>query len=140
MAENPITLGPGDLIEAVKVAKDVSGNPDDMDKWLKLAEKGMGLFDRFKAGVVEMQQAAAAAMPKTSGAITETQTQKSAPKIRPEQVYAEALGALNKLAQMDANMTVGDALVKLRELKHLAIGEIASAMKRMEQENADARN
>jgi hypothetical protein len=60
-----------------------------------------------------------------------------APEIDPVQAYGKMLGALSKLAEMDAEMTIGDALKKARDYKELIIPEIASALKELQNGNPD---
>ena len=59
------------------------------------------------------------------------------PEIDPVQAYGKMLGALSKLVEMDANMTIGDALKKARDYKELIIPEIASALKELQSGNPD---
>lgn len=55
-----------------------------------------------------------------------------AKEIDPTKAYGKMLGALNKLAELDADMTIGDALKKARDYKELIIPEIASALKELQ--------
>ena len=60
------------------------------------------------------------------------------PEIDATQAYGKMLGALSKLAEMDSNMTIGDALKKARDYKELIIPEIASALKELQSGNPNS--